>query len=97
MQQSRLGEVGVVALDGTKMKSNASLSANRTKEQIIEEVKHILEDVEAIDNAEDAKLGNLREEGELPPELRNRKSRQKRLAECQNLLEAEEASRKTRI
>jgi transposase len=89
-----LVKLGVVALDGTKMKANAALSANRTKERIIDEVQHILQEAEAIDTEEDARLGNLREENPIPPELKNRKSRLTRLQECKRHLEAEEALEK---
>jgi transposase len=86
-----LVKVGVVALDGTKMKANASLAANRTKEQLVEEVKKMLMEAEAHDVEEDARLGSKREEDELPPELWDRKTRLARLRECKARLEAEEA------
>jgi len=42
--QARLVKVGVVALDGTKMKGNASLAANRTYKYLEEEVKRMLQE-----------------------------------------------------
>jgi transposase len=86
-----LVKLGLVALDGTKMKGNASLSANRTQEQIIDEVQHILKEAEQVDTEEDVKLGSLHEENEIPPELRNRQTRLSRLHECVEQLEAEKA------
>src|SRR4030043_969166 len=40
--EAGLVKAGVVALDGTKIKANASLSANRTQEHIEEEVRKML-------------------------------------------------------
>ena len=48
--------LGVVALDGTKMGCPAALDANRTKDHIEEAVKKMLEEAEAADAAEDAAL-----------------------------------------
>ena len=86
-----LVKVGVVALDGTKMKANASLAANRNKKQLTEEVEKIMAEAEAKDAEEDARLGTKREEGELPPELWDRKSRLARLQECKARIETEDA------
>src|SRR3990172_855363 len=44
-----LVKVGVVSLDGTKIKANASLSSNREYEHIKEEVKNMLSEAEAKD------------------------------------------------
>jgi transposase len=46
-----LVKVGLVALDGTKMKGNASLAANRIEESIREEVRRMLDEADAVDAA----------------------------------------------
>src|SRR5262249_34155717 len=74
-------KVGRVALDGTKVKANASkhkaMSYGRMKEkqkQLREEVKQLLEQAEAADEEEDRRHGSQRGD-ELPEELRRRGTR----------------------
>src|SRR5215468_4938048 len=74
-------KVGRVALDGTKVKANASkhkaMSYGRMKEkqkQLREEVKQLLEQAEAADEEEDSRHGSQRGD-ELPEELRRRETR----------------------
>lgn len=86
-----LGKVGVVALDGTKIKADAALAANRTYVSIKEEVERWLKEAEAVDAAEDALYGPERRGDELPPELADRRSRLARLKECKERLEREAA------
>src|SRR4051812_13762123 len=62
-------EVGVVAVDGTKVHANASQHATRDYEQIAAE---ILEEAGAVDAAEDERFGERRGD-ELPPEHRRRR------------------------
>ncbi|MDQ1470126.1 MAG: hypothetical protein QOJ99_1606 [Bryobacterales bacterium] len=78
-------KLGRVALDGTKMKANASrhkaMSYDRMQEkdkQIRAEVKQLLEQAEAADAEEDARHGRDRRGDELPEELQRRESRQRR-------------------
>lgn len=87
-----LVKVGVVALDGTKEKANASLAANRTYESIREEVERMLSEAEAVDAAEDELYGPDKRGDELPAELQDRRSRLVRLAEAKAALEAEKAA-----
>lgn len=87
-----LVKVGVVALDGTKEKANASLAANRTYESIREEVDRMLKEAEAVDAAEDELYGPDKRGDELPAELQDRRSRLVRLAEAKAALEAERAA-----
>ena len=65
-REAGLVKVGFVALDGTKVKGNASLSANRTEESIREEVRRMLAEAEAVD-AEEAATGK-RKRGRNPKE-----------------------------
>jgi len=89
--EAGLVKVGVVALDGTKIKANASMSANRTDEHIKKEVARMLTEAAAKDNEEDRKYGADKRGDELPDDLKERKSRLVRLQECQKRLEQEAA------
>jgi transposase len=87
--------VGRVALDGTKVKANASkhkaMSYGRMREkqrQLRDEVKELLAQAEAADAAEDAEYGPDRRGDELPAELQRRESRLKRIREAKRALEA---------
>jgi len=87
--------VGRVALDGSKIKANASkhkaMSYGRMREkqrQLREEVKDLLAQAEAADAAEDAAYGRDRRGDELPAELQRRESRLKRIREAKRALEA---------
>jgi transposase len=87
--------VGRVALDGSKITANASkhkaMSYGRMREkqrQLRDEVKHLLEQAEAADAAEDAEYGPDRRGDELPAELQRRESRLKRIREAKRALEA---------
>jgi len=87
--------VGRVALDGSKVKANASkhkaMSYGRMREkqrQLREEVKDLLAQAEAADAAEDAEYGPNRRGDELPAELQRRESRLKRIREAKRALEA---------
>ena len=87
-------KVGVVSLDGTKMKANAALSANRTREGLEKEIDAMVSEAEARDAEEDARYGVDRRGDELPEGLRRRPERLRRLAECKARLDAQkEAAR----
>jgi transposase len=87
--------VGRVALDGSKVKANASkhkamsYGRMRAKEkQLRDEVRHLLAQAEAADTAEDAVIGADRRGDELPAELHRRESRLKRIRDAKRALEA---------
>jgi transposase len=87
--------VGRVALDGTKMKANASkhkaMSYGRMRDkqkQLRDEVTQLLAQAEAVDATEDAEYGVDRRGDELPAELRRRESRLKRIRDAKRALEA---------
>ena len=88
-----LVKVGLVALDGTKMKAAAALESNRTYEHIESEVRKMLAEAEAKDAEEDKLYGKDKRGDELPEELRDRRSRLARLKECKERLEQEKAER----
>lgn len=92
-QEAGLVKLGRVALDGTKIKANASrhkaMSYARMTEreaQLAAQVKAILDEAEATDAAEDAEFGDARGD-ELPPELRTREGRLKVIREAKAALE----------
>jgi transposase len=87
--------VGRVALDGSKVKANASkhkaMSYGRMREKqqhLREEVRQLLAQAEAADATEDAEYGADRRGDELPAELQRRESRLKRIREAKRVLEA---------
>src|SRR5256712_12547043 len=87
--------VGRVALDGSKVKANASkhkaMSYGRMREkrqQLRDERQQLLAQAEAVDAAEDAEYGPDRRGDELPAELQRRESRLKRVREATRALEA---------
>jgi transposase len=98
-KEAGLAKVGVLAIDGTKIKANASLEANRTHEGLSREIARILEEAEKVDAEEDRRFGADRRGDELPAELRDRAGRLERLKEAKARLEkeaAEEAAAKER-
>lgn len=87
-------KLGRVALDGTKVKANASkhkaMSYERMKEKeraIRAEVRALLAQAEATDAAEDALYGADQRGDELPEELQRRASRLKKIREAKRALE----------
>lgn len=92
--EAGLVKLGVVALDGTKVKADAALSANRTRKTIEKEVEKILKEAEATDAQEDDALGKDRRGDELPEELADPTSRLARLKAAQRKLDQDDAERR---
>ena len=90
-QKAGLLKVGKVALDGTKLKANAALDANKTLAGIEAEVKRMLSEAQHEDEREDQLFGKDKRGDELPADLRERGSRRARLKECKERLEQEAA------
>lgn len=86
--EAGLVRVGDVYLDGTKIKGNASLSANRTLDQLNKEIEEMLEEAKAMDEEEDRRFGPHQRGDELPEELEDPGSRLARLKEARARLEA---------
>ena len=89
-------KLGRVAIDGSKVKANASkhkaMSYGRMKEkerELREEVRRLLSEADRQDEAEDVRYGKDRIGDELPEELRRRESRLKRIREAKRALEEE--------
>lgn len=90
-----LVKMGIVALDGTKMKANAALDANRTHDSLEKEVEKMLSEAEEKDQEEDNIHGTQRGD-EVPEELRGKTTRLERLKECRERLESEAAEKAAR-
>jgi transposase len=86
-RRAGLVSVGVVAIDGTKVRANASREANRGYEQIARE---ILADAAQTDRREDELYGEARGD-ELPERLRTSAGRRAALREAKEELERERA------
>ena len=94
--EAGLVKAGVVALDGTKVKANAALSANRTQEHIEAEVKKMLAEAREKDEEEDRLFGKDYRGDEIPPGIKERRSRLARLKECQERLAREKGEKAQR-
>jgi len=95
-QKTGLVKLGHVALDGTKIKANASkhkaMSYKRMKEEesrLESEVMELLKKAEVVDEEEDQRYGKNKRGDELPKELAFRESRLKKIREAKASLEAE--------
>jgi transposase len=94
-REAGLIRLGLVARDGTKIKANAALDANRTAATLDEQIAHMMAEAEATDAREDrqfaSKCGDT-----VPRELARREDRLARLKACKEKLErraAEAAAR----
>ena len=92
--EAGLVKLGHVAIDGTKIKANASKHKamsykrmNETEARLKQEIDGLLAGAEKIDAAEDAQLGKDRQGDELPDELQRRESRLKKIQEAKAALE----------
>lgn len=95
-QKAGLVKLGKVALDGTKMKANASKHKAMSYQRMGEEekrlrarVSELLAEAEKVDAKEDAEFGVGRRGDELPEELQRAETRLKRIREAKKALEAE--------
>jgi transposase len=90
-----LVKLGHVALDGTKIKANASKHKAMSYERMCAkakeleaEVARLLEQAQQVDAAEDAEYGKGRRGDELPAELARRETRLRKIREAKAALEA---------
>ena len=98
-QKAGLVSLGNVALDGTKVKANASkhkaMSHERmlkSEAQLVAEIAALLRKAELIDAQEDARYGKGKRGDELPKELELRQDRLDALRKAKAELEAEAAA-----
>lgn len=95
-RQVGLVKLGHVSLDGTKVKANASkhkaMSYGRMEkkaEELEGEVKRLLAQAQAVDEAEDARYGKDKRGDELPEELRFKQNRLRKIKEAMKSLDAD--------
>lgn len=95
-QKAGLVKLGHIALDGTKVKANASkhkaMSYDRmdkTLAQLEAEVEQLLEEAQAVDEEEDARYGKGKRMEELPEDLRRRQDRIAKIKQAKQSLEDE--------
>ena len=93
-----LVKLGTIALDGTKVKANASkhkaMSYGRMKEQeqkLKQEIEALLERARTTDAEEDARLGVDQADEDLPSELQRRQERLAKIEAAKRRLEARQA------
>ena len=79
-------KMGTIAIDGTKIKANASLASNKTKDGLKEELEAIVKEAGQQDQEEDSLHGDKRGD-ELPDDLSDSKTRKGRIEECIQRLE----------
>ena len=95
-QKAGLVKFGHIALDGTKVKANASkhkaMSYGRMEKKAAElkkEVEHLLTQAEQADMKEDVLYGKGKRSGQLPKELQFRQTRLQKIQEAKLALEEE--------
>jgi len=97
-QEIGLLKIGTLAIDGSKVKANASkhksMSYGRMKQEqrnLKQQIKKILEEAEAIDAYEDELYGKDNTGDELPEKLRRREDRLAEIAAAKKRLEQRQA------
>lgn len=102
-RKAGLVKLGHIAIDGTKMRANASkhkaMSYERMDEkekELEQEILRLLAEAQAIDAEEDKAYGKNKRGDELPEELMRRESRLQKIRAAKQALEAE-AQEKARL
>ena len=97
-REAELIRLGTLAIDGTKIKANASkhkaMSYGRLQEEearLSKEVDELCGQARAVDEAEDEQFGPAQRGDELPEELQHRQSRLSKIRAAKAKLEAEQA------
>ena len=95
-EQMGLVKLGHVAIDGTKIKANASKRAslsyermNKAEKELEAEVARMLAEAQRIDDEEDKEYGKGVRGDELPEELRKRETRLAKIREVKAKVESE--------
>jgi Transposase DDE domain len=101
-KEAGLVKLGFVALDGTKIKANASKHRAMSYARMVKkerefarEVEKLLQEAEALDEREDKKYGKDKRGDELPPELRFKEKRLEKIREAKRALEEEACGKAT--
>src|ERR1017187_9918344 len=102
-EKAGLVKLGHVAIDGTKIKANASkhkaqsyARMGETEQRLKQEIEALLKQAEQTDAAEDAQYGKGKRGDELPEELARRESRLKKIQQAKAELEQEARERAER-
>lgn len=91
-----LGRFGTVAIDGTKIRANASIDANRGRQWFDEHVASMLADADRTDQAEDAAASESDSDDRpdrVPAEIGDRTRRLERIRQAARELEAQHQRR----
>src|SRR4051794_21169983 len=86
-----LGRFGTVAIDGTKIRANASIDANRGREWFDQQVAGIVDDADQVDQAEDTAARERQFDDQpdrVPSDLRDRTRRRERIRQAAHELTA---------
>jgi transposase len=93
--------LGHVAIDGTKMKANASKHKAMSHERMVSEdqkltseIEAYFDEAEAVDAAEDKLYGVGEQQHDLPAELRRREDRRAKIREVREALKKETAKKR---
>ena len=99
-EEAGLVKLGTVALDGTKVKANASMQNSKhyetlcnLEEELRKKVRELLKGAEQIDIEEDRLYGEDKRGDELPPGFQNAKERLQRIREAKEQLEEKQKQR----
>jgi transposase len=94
-REAGLLKVGRLALDGTKVKANASRHKamshdrmNQEEQRLQAEIEALLKQANSTDDAEDAEFGDQQRGDEVPQELARRESRLEKIRQAKAVLEA---------
>lgn len=85
-QKMGMVSLGHVAIDGSKLKANASDSRTYDEERIKKEIDRLIEQAGSVDDQEDAELGDRLDANEIPEEFKDQGKRRKRIKELQEEL-----------
>ena len=98
-QAAGMVSLGHVALDGTKVKANASKHKAmshermlRAEKQLAQEINALMRKAEILDAQEDRRYGKDNRGSDLPDELRRRQDRLERIRQARKEMEAETAA-----
>jgi transposase len=98
-QKAGMVSLGHVALDGTKVKANASKHKAmshermlRAEKQLAQEINALMRKAEILDAQEDHRYGKTNRGSDLPDELRRRQDRLERIRQARKEMEAETAA-----
>jgi transposase len=98
-QEAGMVSLGLVALDGTKVKANASKHKAMSHERMLKaeaqlekEIRELMRKAELLDAQEDGKYGKGKLGSDLPKELQRRQDRLEAISRARKALEAEAAA-----